>query len=243
MFKIAVIAGPAQNYIQKCLASIVAQDYKNWHCQVIIDPVDSSYGLAQRYESDQLRVLRNTESKYALANIIKAFELLNPIDDDILITVDGDDWLASEKSFSILKKYCDDNSDLLVTYGSWIAYPNPNVTTNNGSYTEEHFKYGIRRVSWRASHLRTMKYKVWKHIKDEDFRDQDGNYFRSALDLAIMWPALEMAGHRRSRHIPDILYTYNQETPFNDDKLRLKEQMYFTDYIAAKKPYSYRETF
>jgi glycosyltransferase involved in cell wall biosynthesis len=242
MFKIIIIAGPAQKYIKKCLSSLVSQEYTNWQCQVIIDPVDQSYQIAKEFESEKLSILQNKTNEYALANIIKAVNLLTPNDEDILIMIDGDDWLINSQSFSIVNKYYENNSDLLITHGSWTAYPNPDIITNNLPYTEEHFKTSIRKgVSWRASHLKTMKYKVWKHIKDEDFRSPDGTYFRSSWDLTIMWPALEMAGFKRYKFIPEILYVYNQETPFNDAKLRLQEQMFFTDYIAAKSPYKYKK--
>ena len=56
-----------------------------------------------------------------------------------------------------------------------------------------------------------------------------------------MWPMIEMAGVHRVRYIPEVLYNYNQETPFNDAKVRLQQQMNLTTYIAEKTPYPYAE--
>lgn len=42
--KIVIVGGPAENYVEKCLESLCNQTYKNWTCQVMLDPVgDNSY--------------------------------------------------------------------------------------------------------------------------------------------------------------------------------------------------------
>ena len=81
---------------------------------------------------------------------------------------------------------------------------------------------------------------MWKNVKDEDLKGPDGLYARVTWDLAIMFPMLELSGYNRVKFIPEIIYVYNQETPYNDGKMRLKEQMQFADYFAAKQPYSYK---
>jgi len=82
-----------------------------------------------------------------------------------------------------------------------------------------------------------MKYKIWKNIKDKDLRDLYGNYFKTAWDVAIMMPVLEMAGFDRSQFIKEILYVYNKITPFNDDKLYLNEQRANKKYICSLNSY------
>ena len=58
-----------------------------------------------------------------------------------------------------------------------------------------------------------------------------------------MFPILEMAGQDRVKFIPELIYSYNQESPYNDSKMRLREQMQYADYFAAKPPYTLREEF
>jgi hypothetical protein len=84
---------------------------------------------------------------------------------------------------------------------------------------------------------------VWKFVEERDLKDINGKFFKVAWDMAMMWPMLEMAGYHRALFISEPLYVYNMETLFNDFKLRVKEQMFYSDYIAAMKPYSYRENF
>ena len=38
-----------------------------------------------------------------------------------------------------------------------------------------------------------MKYKVYKLIRDSDFKDADGNYLETCIDVITMAAAIEMA--------------------------------------------------
>ena len=244
MFKIMIVGGPADPYIDQCLNSLLTQSCQDWEAQVVLDPVgDGTYARAKRWESVKIKLKLNETRLYATANLLEAARLLNPQDDDILVTLDADDWLAHKDVLSIVKGYYDRQPDLLLTHGSWTSVPDPNCYKNNRPYSEDDFKRGIRKVDWRGSHLRTFKYKVWKCINDEDLRGPDGGYLQVTWDCAFMWIMMEISGLHRIKFIPEILYVYNQITPSNDSKLRLKEQMFLTDWLAAKPPYSYRETF
>lgn len=238
-----IVGGPAENYIERCLESIHIQEYTNWTAQVILDPVgDNTYNRALRFQTDQLRVKLNETRKYNVVNFLEASSLLNPEDDDVLVMIDADDWLAGPNTLDIVNKYYSQVPELLVSHGSWVPYPRPNAT-NNVPYSMEDYQGNIRKLWWRASHLRTCRYKIWKHIDPQDLKDQTGNFFKITGDLALMYPMLEMAGFLRVRFIPEILYVYNQETPFSDDKHSSQLQLSTAAYIQNMKPYSYRETF
>jgi len=242
MIKILIVGGPVECYIERCLTSVVLQEHTDWEAQVVLDPFkDKSYEKALVWQSDKLKVHINKERRTALPNLLLATEMLNPSDEDILITLDADDWLYDKSALSTVVSYYERFPRLLLTHGSWIAYPFPNTNTNNAPYTEEDFKGNIRKIPWRASHLRTFKHKLWKKVKDEDLRDELGNYYESAWDLAMMWPMLEMAGFSRIKFIPEKLLVYNMENPCGDTKLRVEQQMYYTDYLARKTPYGHLE--
>lgn len=240
MYKIIIVGGPAENYIKRCLDSLMYQENKNWEACVVLDPVgDRTYEIASGYSSQKIKVIQNPHRMYALPNILRCVEELKPSDEDVLVTIDADDWLEGTRALTILDQYYNRNPDLLLTHGSWQQFPNKNEITNNGAYSEVDFRKGIRRVSFRASHLRTFKYKLWRRIKIEDLKGPEGEFYPSAWDLSFMWPMIEMAGVHRVRFIPEVLYNYNQETPFNDAKVRLREQMVLTDYQASLTPYPY----
>lgn len=241
MFKIAVVGGFAEKYIDRCLSSILMQDRDDWECQVVLDLVgDQSYAAAKPYERKNLKIVLNEARQFNVKNFLDAFALLNPDDDDILVQIDADDWLATENALSIVNRHYADNATLL-THGSWISYPNPRVITNNGAYDAADFAAGVRTVPFRASHLRTMKHRLWKSIDDADLRDSAGSYASIAGDVAMMFPALEMAGFDRVRFVREILYVYNQETPFNDGKQHREMQDRAAAWFQAKTPHGRRE--
>lgn len=244
MLKIVIVGGYAERYISKCLDSICGQTETDWEAQVVLDPVgDRSYENALHFASDKIKIKLNTTQQFGLHNIIDAINFLNPADEDIILTVDADDWLSCKDSLKILKDKYAERSNTLLTHGSWVGYPNSRCVTNNSPYSLAEFIRGVRHVNWKGSHLRSFKYKLWKHVRDADLKYIDGQYYDVAWDLAMMWPMMEMAGLERMQFIPDILYVYNLETPHNDCKTKLKKQMTYTNHIAHSQPYSYRETF
>jgi glycosyltransferase involved in cell wall biosynthesis len=241
MFRIVVIGWKAEAYVPRCLGSLISQTVTDWTACVVVDPSDDrSVSLAGVYANDsRIRVVANDKQMYALPNIIRSINEQHPADDDIIATVDLDDWLSGRDSLEIVKRYYDQNPALMLTHGSWVSFPNPGAPTNNRPYSAEDWAKGVRRVDWRASHLRTFKYRLWKHVRDEDLKNSEGEYYRSAWDLAMVYPMMEVCGPSRVQYVSERIYTYNQETPFNDSKMRLQEQMRFADEIVAKQPYSF----
>jgi glycosyltransferase involved in cell wall biosynthesis len=243
MFKIIVVGGPAENYVERCLQSVLRQP-EYFQAQVVLDPVgDRTYEQAKKYECDRIKVCLNDQRMYAFPNIIKCIALLKPSDEDVLVTLDADDWFYSEQVLSILTGYYKENPQLLVTYGSWVSYPDASRPTNCRPYTEQDFQSTLRHKDWRGTHLRTMKYKVWKHIRDDAFRGNNGAYLKTAWDIAFMLPALEMAGYHRSKYIQDKMYVYNQEIATNDYKIHAEESIRDAECVMNKPAYQYLENF
>lgn len=246
MFRVVIVGWNIEKYIEKCLSSVINQTEKDWTACVVLDPSnDRSIELANAVAKtdSRIKVIGNPDRLYATANIIRSIFEQNPNDEDIITTLDGDDWFTNSNTLSIVKKYYTQYPNLLVTHGSWISYPDPSVENNNIPYSKEDWEIGVRKVNWRASHLRTFKYKVWKHVDHKDLIGPDGLYARVAFDLAIMFPMLEMVGQDRVKFVSEKIYTYNQETPYNNHKMRSDEQRMFASYFSNKTPYQYRETF
>ena len=237
MIKIISVGYKAEGYIKKCIQSVLDQTFTDWEMIIVLDPVrDNTYAEALEYRCDKIKVFKNDIRRYAIGNISYAVKMLGCNDDDILIWLDVDDWLANNKVLETVMHYYSTNKKLLVTHGSWQAYPKSYPKTNNAPYTKNEFKYGLRCLKlgyWRGSHLRTMKYKVYKHINQErEFKWPDGTWLESSYDMSLMYPALEMAGFDRVQFIPDILYIYNRETQYNDDKVNSRLQGKCAEYLT-----------
>jgi glycosyltransferase involved in cell wall biosynthesis len=236
-FKIVVVGGMAEKYIDKCLQSIINQTNINWECQVVLTPTkDKTFEIAKKYESEKLKVCKTEKDWFVIKNYQKGVELLNPNDDDIIISIDADDWLAHNDVLNIVDKYYMENKDLLITCGSWQTFPeHTKIPSNCISYNEKDFQKGIRKTLFRGTHLRTLKYKVFKSIPESEFtHSKTGEIYKAAGDAAIMIPAIESVGLERYKFIPEILYIYNRETDFNEDKEKQKISIDVTMDIAKK---------
>ncbi len=151
--------------------------------------------------------------------------------------VDGDDWLATKTVLSKLKNVYD-AEDCLMTYGSFINYPSKTRGAEASLYPDNVIRENsYRKDRWRASHLRTFKYKVWKRVKHEDLKDTDGEYYEMTYDQAMMLPMLEMCGEK-ARYIDDVLYVYNTGNPNAVNKTRAQKQFRIMVDIRKKEPYN-----
>ena len=157
-------------------------------------------------------------------------------DDDIVILLDGDDWLASARTLCRLSdEYADE--ECYVTYGSYVYHPVGMRGVEPSAYPDAVIENNsFRQDKWRASHLRTFKYELWKNLNHDDLKDENGQYFKMTYDQAIMLPLLEMASER-SRYVPEILHVYNKENPLNIDKNKAQEQYALAQKIRQKTPY------
>ena len=76
----------------------------------------------------------------------------------------------------------------------------------------------IRKDVFKFSHLRTWKSFLWKSIPKNYLKDDDGEYFKSAADVAYCFALIELAGEENYRFLPKIYYVYNDQSPYNDHK-------------------------
>jgi len=159
------------------------------------------------------------ENKGALYSQVEAINALSPEDDDVIVWVDGDDWLAHQNVLKYLSKFYDAHK-CLMTYGNYRPDPSSDTCPQPKSYPKEVVLDNSYRVSAYTcgllfNHLRTVKYLLFKHLKESDFTWPDGTWFKCAGDTAVMIPCLELAGGRY-RYIDKELYVYNTSNPVSD---------------------------
>ena len=243
MFKGICVGGPVQGWVEQSLKSLIAQHEQDWQAQVVLDPCgDKSYEHACSVKDSRISVRLNEVRQYGLKNTADAVQLLEPDDEDILFTLDCDDWLKPE-ALTVVRRAYEENPELVLTYGSWEPYPDPTALTNTYWQYEPNDFNDIRHKSFRASHLRTFKYKLWKRIDQKrSFLDPRGQYFRAATDLAFMFPMLEMAGYHRVKWIKDRIYVHNQARTHGDAEQFGWEQTRNSDHIPSLVPYAMLNT-
>lgn len=242
-FKIVVPMYNVEKWVSNTINTIKKQNYENFECVVVDDmSTDSSYSIVEDLIKGDSRfhLIKNTEKKFALRNIYEGIEYLNPDIEDIIVTIDGDDWLYN---YGVLENVNEvyNQEKCFLTYGEYTKLNDlkqglaiPNGSEPFPQYVIENSLF--RQYKWVSSHLRTFKYGLWRKIKKEDLLDETGTFFRMGWDLAFMLPMLEMA-QERHKFISDILYVYNNDNPINDFKVDTPLQLRTDEYIRGKEKY------
>ena len=229
----------AETFLPKCIDSIKRQKYQNFYCTLIDDmSTDKSCEIVRKEigSDSRFELVENSSKKYALQNIVEAIETNDFNDEDVIILLDGDDWLSSSTVLSGLNEYYKDKGCWL-TYGSYLYYPHGVEGLEPSEYPDSVIEDNLYRSDvWRASHLRTFRKHLWGNVKHEDLQDKDGNFYKMAYDQAIMLPLLEMSSPRH-RYVPEIMHIYNKNNLLNVYKVHTQEQVRTAREIRAKKPY------
>ena len=241
-FIIVVPLYNAKKWLGKCLKSIALQTYKNFECIVIDDKsTDGSHEVANKLigSDERFKVIRNEINVGPLANAYNGALKFstNPKPEDIVVIVDGDDMLASKASLSILNEYYN-NDSCWMTYGSYINMSNK----SRGKFANQIPEFVIeknlyREYQWSSSHLRSYKVFLLRSIKPTDLKDKDDNFYKTAGDLAVMFPLLEMSG-RNAKYINEILYVWNDLSTLNEHKVKRESQLNCESAIRKSKKYN-----
>lgn len=226
----------AENYIERCLGSIMGQSYKDFTCYITHDlSTDKSVSLVKEMIKDDNRFILiddNEKKLYQAGNFDKVIRYnSNILDNEVLIEVDGDDYLPDSNVFSRINElYKDDNV--------WIA---------NGSFRYHQGAIGfsskqtnfdnLRSTNFTASHIRTWRAFLWRSIKEEDLKDENGDYWQWSGDLCFMYPMLEMSGEEHYRFMNEVNYVYNAENPINEHKVDMSMVTNHAIRIRNKTPY------
>jgi len=225
----------------KAIDSVTAQARKpDGVCLVDDASTDTRMRGLLRYAALEYgwEVILNDEREYVLANQVKAWKQLEPKDEDVIIFVDLDDQLAHEKALGIVEDAYRDGAWL--TYGSYVPEPSshPGAIGCRPAlmYPEYVFSGNLfRSMVPHFNHLRTISWRVLKHLTDEDLHDDYGESWQANADASVMIPCLELAGMHTS-FIPDVLYKYTCNSP--DAVWRTQRERLESEWrqLRARKP-------
>ena len=258
-----IIISPFHNadYLEKCLKSVLAQNYTNYLCVAIDDRGEHQYNdeINKIFGLDNFMLIQNTQRQFALKSRVIAVDRVaycyGGIDnEDVIVHLDGDDWFADENSLLKLAEAYSDN-ETLVTYGGAVRLQNqklfePFMHALSDKQIEKKWARKVgpkypekvilnreyRNYPWGACHCRTFKYKLYKQIYRQDFLDSQGEYFKYATDMAIFIPVLEMAGDK-VKYIEDTIYIYNRDTGSNNIASQFRDEHVNHNLIRSKPQY------
>lgn len=220
MINIVTCAWNAEKYIGLCIDSILEQNYQDYKVYIIDDmSIDNTIDMARKKISsdDRFTIIANTSKKFKLKNLDDLISNNNLMqDNDIIVEVDGDDWLSGPDSLRIVNDTYIKNPNLL------IANSNFKFINGREGFSKRVDVSSVRYSSFCFSHLRTWKCSLWRSVNKKYFidpRTQDGSYFKITADMAYSLPMLEIAGQERYSYIPETLLVYNDINPYNDHKV------------------------
>lgn len=239
--KSMVIVVPSFNnkdWYAKNLDSIFSQRYSNFRVIYVDDcSEDGTVDLVQEYVrhnnyQDKCTIIKNKNRYGPLYNRFSAVHSCS--DDDIVVLVDGDDWLAHDGVLAYLNEAYTKES-IYMTVGN-ACKSSTGLKIGFRDYTKDEWEvFGIRQLGFRGVHPRTFYAWLFKKIKLEDLFEGE-NMYQMATDVACLLPMFEMAqGHYK--YITDILYVYNDQNPLNMARKGFQTQIYCDMMIRNRSSY------
>lgn len=169
-------------WLEQTIQSIRGQSYGNFRCLLGDDMStdNSAEVIAEAIRNDpRFELIRHREKKFSMGNIATLIDIARPDDEDVIVLVDGDDYLAHphvlQKLANIYKEY-----GCWMTHGSYRGIKAAEKDLICQAYPPDILHSGnFRKVKWRASHLKTFKYKLWKKIRPEAFTITEEEFNRA----------------------------------------------------------------
>jgi SAM-dependent methyltransferase len=211
----------AQQYIERHIQSVARQTYPHYK-HVIVDAASTdlthafaksaqavidAYGEKAPVSAKKNRVVTQNPKGARKGPLENAYNIWRTLpDDEVIVWLDGDDWLAVDNALDIVARTYASPIDPWTTYGQFmfasgeLGFAGPYQPGQNARDSDW----------WRATHLKTFRAGLVKSIDPQLFKDPSGEFCSLAIDRAVMYPLLELAGEHQA-FIDKILYVYNSK--------------------------------
>jgi glycosyltransferase involved in cell wall biosynthesis len=236
-------------WVERNLNSIFSQNYPRMHYRVIyVDDcsTDGTYEFVVDYKEkhqlgNRLVIVRNEKRKRKAHNLYMAGHLCKK--HEIIIELDGDDWLPHERVLNILNGIYQD-PQIWLTYGNNRKFPTGKVEDRVQELPAHIIENGSFR-HYRATNFWTAlrSYYAWlfQTLEKRDFmysaKQTKPRWFEMSIDASIYFSMLEKA-RERHKFCAEPLYVHNIATSFNDHKVDCNLQYTIEMYLRRLTPYS-----
>jgi len=235
----------AEAYIERCIRSVAAQDYTDYHMYIIDDySTDNTVKVARetinslpQWQRWHFTVLQNEENLGAVANHYDTIKQL--ITEQYIMLLDGDDSLVNDPTiFHMYNNLYHEDAEF--TYGScWSMADNiPLIAQEYPPEIKANKFYRSYRFNWNMpyTHLRTFKSSLVKNLTKEDLQI-DGKWPRAGGDTSLFYYLIERADPNKVVCVTDIVVNYNDLNPLNDYKVNAEEQNKTAAKILNNSPF------
>jgi glycosyltransferase involved in cell wall biosynthesis len=215
-----------KQYVDLCIESVLKQSYSNFR-HIIVDDC-STDGTAEQVRASinndpRFQFHESTERLYVAGN---TYTYLKPTDDEIVVTLDLDDWFTHDDVLTRVNQIYQ-RSNCWMSYGSYEHASNGRSGKICASFPKRVLKErSFRSHTWVTSHLRTFRGFLWNNLdKETQLRTPDGHFTSMAGDLAVMFPLLEMCQPGKIQYVKESLLIYNDLNPQQEHKVSRDQQV------------------
>jgi glycosyltransferase involved in cell wall biosynthesis len=167
------------------------------------------FGHDWRYRRNETNVGKALNLKLAIASME-----LGP--EDVVVIVDGDDYLKPQAIERIERIYRQD--PVWLTYGQYEVWPERTEQVLASLYPDHVLaNRSFRTCEIHFNHPITFRHKLWAALEDRDFQDDAGQWFRGGADFILIVPMMEMAGAEHILFNEEPIYVYNAINPLADN--------------------------
>lgn len=204
-------------FLEKCVATIMSQKYDNFQV-IFVDDMSTDGSWDRLPHDDRAICIRNTTRKTALENIHDA--IMNHCDaDDIVVLVDGDDWLPGKNILSKINEFYKE-TDCHIMYGQ-CSFSGNGSKGNSRPYSIQQLENIRQESGFHISHIRTFRSFIYKEIGNQDpefscLKDSSGDFYKMTYDVAMFYPMIEICQKDKVAYNDEVLYIYNIDNPISD---------------------------
>lgn len=200
-FQIIIPCYNYQKYLNKCLESIENQEYSKDLIFVNIIDDNSEIPLKTEKFNFNIKLIKNTKRQFAAFNRYKIYSKTN--DNDIIIFLDGDDWLVDSKVLKII------NNVFINNKISWAISNHRTFKNGKNSILPTFVNLPLELEKPKICHLRCGYGYVWNKM-DIEWLKMDNEYIKWMTDWNENLYALKNFG--QPYKIESSLSVYNLDT-------------------------------
>lgn len=200
-FQIIIPCYNYQEYLNKCLESIENQEYSKDLIFVNIIDDNSEIPLKSEKFNFNINLIKNTKRQFAAYNRYKIYSKTN--DNDIIIFLDGDDWLVDSKVLKII------NNVFINNKISWAVSNHRTFKNGKNCVLPTFVNLPLELEKPKICHLRCGYGYVWNKM-DIEWLKMDNEYIKWMTDWNENLYALKNFG--QPYKIESSLSVYNLDT-------------------------------
>ena len=224
-----------KEFIIECLESVENQLYNNYEI-IIINDGSNDISIIENYlhNKNNYKIINKkinegpASSKWTFIKYLQ--ENINLYSyNDIVIIIDGDDYLIDNNALNIINKKYNSNN-CWITYGNCVGAFSDGYDLDISTLKNKSF----RKNKWIYNHPRTFKLFTVLNLKEDDFK-YNNKWLTKGTDRPLLYNILELSGHEHIKNINEKIYYYREHSNNSYKTVDMHYKKEQLNYIINKK--------